>query len=725
MFTKKFFISSLSCLVLALVILLAKPNKIVLGVTCTEGTTHIIAGCTVTVGYDCVVSSWTPVTYDCWDVDGVCKGFVLNEICGYNAQGNCEIIFGNPQWVLIPCSGGGPTPTPTSPPAGPTNTPVPTNTPIPTATPTPIRGRIQGRRVDEYRSVEAATTVTVNGIGNYDLPAHWSSYSTGDILPWGNSYTVSSNVPTGFEVLYSVCSNCTSHDSYTPGSTVNVTIPTPPPDYYTGYVDLYWKYRGLPSQPTGVCGSFNQDPNNPYTPVTWTWTAGTGLQVTRDYAPETIPASQYWMYNAAASSGIIITPPAGKYMPPGHTIYARTTYNWSTFSTTSSVTCPVPPNPDPATIQGNLQQKSGTGCYTAIAPDHTFNISSISSTTSNGCVTSVCKADPGNTLPNPAATGYNCAITFDNAACLDQSPPTWPTSATVNLTGATTTNPGFSFIGWTDPQDPPSPPGTCQTAPTNSVLVAAGSSTTKNLTFNFSGDNWLKTKDTSFYPSFTTGTTAVSIPMWANPFPASNDTGSPYFIIGQAGSALGISVSPDTAYSTPHNWYHSGYSHAAPVMNAVNFISYIKSRKSYQPISDLVNINADGIYVWTGGVLTISDLTKFNPYNVVLISNGEIKIDKEPFSSNKSLAIIANTITFTNSVHKATGIFIANTINTGNPANQGLQIVGNLIALYTFNNERSWSDTSIPSIFVEFDPSQYINLLPYLSTASYDWRQLQ
>lgn len=59
MFTKKFFISSLSCLVLAFVILLAKPNKIVLGQTCTTGTTNVIDRCTVTVGYDCVPSSWT------------------------------------------------------------------------------------------------------------------------------------------------------------------------------------------------------------------------------------------------------------------------------------------------------------------------------------------------------------------------------------------------------------------------------------------------------------------------------------------------------------------------------------------------------------------------------------------------------------------------------------------------------------------------------------------
>ena len=323
-------------------------------------------------------------------------------------------------------------------------------------------------------------------------------------------------------------------------------------------------------------------------------------------------------------------------------------------------------------------------------------------------------------MPNPAATDYNCAITFDGATCLNQDPPTWPTSATVNLTGATTTNPGFSFTGWTDP------PGTCQTAPTNSILVAAGSSTTKNLTFNFLGDRWLKAKDTSFNPSSTTGTTAVSIPIFANPFPASNDTGTPYFIIGQAGSALGVSVLPSTAYSTPNNWNDSGYSHT-PAMSATNFISYIKSRKNYQPISDLAptTITADGVYLWTGGTLTINDLTNLD-HNIVLMSSGEIIIDKEPFisPSSKSLTIVANIITFNNSVYKANGIFIANTINTGT-ASQGLQIVGNLNALYTFNNDRSWSDTSIPSIFVVFDPVQYINLLPYLSTAYYDWRQIQ
>ena len=481
------------------------------------------------------------------------------------------------------------------------------------------------------------------------------------------------------------------------------------------------------SAPTLTCGSFNEA--GVYTPVTATWANGTALQVTRGLPPATQTDPSKWLYNAAAASGIVITPPAGKYMPPGEppedTIYARTYYDCggSTFSATSSITCDPPANPDPATIQGDLQQKSGTGCYTADA-SHTFYINSISTTTSNGCVISVCKANPpvppNGIMPNPAATDYNCAITFDGATCLNQDPPTWPTSATVNLTGATTTNPGFSFTGWTDP------PGTCQTAPTNSILVAAGSSTTKNLTFNFLGDRWLKAKDTSFNPSSTTGTTAVSIPIFANPFPASNDTGTPYFIIGQAGSALGVSVLPSTAYSTPNNWNDSGYSHT-PAMSATNFISYIKSRKNYQPISDLAptTITADGVYLWTGGTLTINDLTNLD-HNIVLMSSGEIIIDKEPFisPSSKSLTIVANIITFNNSVYKANGIFIANTINTGT-ASQGLQIVGNLNALYTFNNDRSWSDTSIPSIFVEFDPVQYINLLPYLSTASYDWRQIQ
>lgn len=113
------------------------------------------------------------------------------------------------------------------------------------ANPSSVKGRIQGRR-NQIGSVTSPVTISVNGVGSYNLPTHWDPpYSTGDVLPLGNSYNVSTTIPTGQKAYYSICNNCIDHpdNSYIEGSQLTVTIPTQIADnYYTGYVDLYWKY---------------------------------------------------------------------------------------------------------------------------------------------------------------------------------------------------------------------------------------------------------------------------------------------------------------------------------------------------------------------------------------------------------------------------------------------------------------------------------------------------
>ena len=163
-------------------------------------------------------------------------------------------------------------------------------------------------------------------------------------------------------------------------------------------------------------------------------------------------------------------------------------------------------------------------------------------------------------------------------------------------------------------------------------------------------------------------------------------------------------------------------------MTPGSFLSYIKARKQHKVITSLAQINADGIYVWDGA-LSITDAVKvrFDNYKIVFISTGTVTINTnnglDPV--NGSLAIIAPTITFTNIVEEANGIFIANDISTGSPANQGLKIIGNLIVQDSLTNDREWTNGNKPSLFIVFDQQKYIDLLPYLSTANYDWRQIQ
>ncbi len=126
-------------------------------------------------------------------------------------------------------------------------------------------GRIQGRVYEGCPVVGGKTgTVTVAGVGSYDLTNlhrgpnnNWvgegNVYSTNDILPMGNSYDVSFSAASGYNIEYSYCQNSIQHDTifntsttkcstWRPGSSVRVQIPTTnAPDYYTGYVDLYWR----------------------------------------------------------------------------------------------------------------------------------------------------------------------------------------------------------------------------------------------------------------------------------------------------------------------------------------------------------------------------------------------------------------------------------------------------------------------------------------------------
>ena len=160
-------------------------------------------------------------------------------------------------------------------------------------------------------------------------------------------------------------------------------------------------------------------------------------------------------------------------------------------------------------------------------------------------------------------------------------------------------------------------------------------------------------------------------------------------------------------------------------MNPTAFLSYVKSKKEYQTITNLADLADNKINLWQGD-LTINNQANFNNKKVVLIVTGTATLDMPNFQpAQAALAILAQTINFTSSVKYAEGIFIAQTIDTGSTSNQGLKIKGNLIALTTLTNGRAWADNSQPSVFVVFDPVQYINLLPYLSTAYYDWRQIQ
>lgn len=240
---------------------------------------------------------------------------------------------------------------------------------------------------------------------------------------------------------------------------------------------------------------------------------------------------------------------------------------------------------------------------------------------------------------------------------------------------------------------------------------------------------WTKLKNASFVSK---NSIDSKIPSSPTLYDSVDDNSNPYFILDQNGVVMAPSINlgtnPLAKAGSPE--YMALYSPSYSMTPAL-FLSYVKARKTYKTISSINEIDAvtenekNGIYEYTGPDLTISTMPdSFKDHSIVFISTGKITIDMENFTpTSGNIAILSNDLEFTSSVKEATGIFIANTLTTGETVNQGLKIIGNLVALTSMDNKREWSDQSIPSLFVVFDQKQYISLLPYLSMANYQWRQ--
>ena len=213
-----------------------------------------------------------------------------------------------------------------------------------------------------------------------------------------------------------------------------------------------------------------------------------------------------------------------------------------------------------------------------------------------------------------------------------------------------------------------------------------------------------------------------------------DDTDEQYFIIGKPGVAIAPAITINisnvnpTAKTGDPQYKATGYS-STYLLSPASYLAYIKGRKDHKVITSLNEITKSGTYIYEGDITINSNTAPFNqPYNLVLIAAGTVTINPSPtqtFAPVGSVAIVASTINFDSSITEAQGIFVAKNIGTGTNTNQGLKIIGNLIAQTALTNGREWPTTARPSVFIKFDQTKYINLLSYLSTVNYDWRQIQ
>jgi len=178
------------------------------------------------------------------------------------------------------------------------------------------------------------------------------------------------------------------------------------------------------------------------------------------------------------------------------------------------------------------------------------------------------------------------------------------------------------------------------------------------------------------------------------------------------------------------NWQADNYS-TITSYSYLNFQEYIKTRKTYQIIQDLSELAPDQINMIEGDlVITSADVAYFDNEDITLLVTGRVDFDTDEFipAVPSSTAIIANRINFFLNgrfVREARGIFIGTSVEFGS-SSVPLKIVGNLITTFQpVPLTRVRDDNRKPSVFIVFDPYQYVRLLPHLSIATYDWDQLQ
>jgi hypothetical protein len=374
----------------------------------------------------------------------------------------------------------------------------------------------------------------------------------------------------------------------------------------------------------------------------------------------------------------------------------------------SSFSCAIPtPTLYPTVaVYGNLQEKSESLCNSGVTGLISINIIA----QNNQGITSSCGITPA----AAPYTSYRCTMSFDNQNFQ-------PTPAqTINLSVSAS---NYSSAYWTNNN-------LCSGSANNTVSVNVASSSPLNV---FSKDiffevlPWAKLKNASFAKS---NDLTIKIPNTVIPFDNIDDTNEAYFIIDNAGVVLASNITTPTSSLSRNQLYNRNYSSINQTL-VNSFFDYVKSRKSYTEITNLSQITKDGIYYYNGS-LSITDSTTLPPYNFVLIVNSDISIQKNNFNltgSNDSLvnsiAILApnNTITFSSSVQKAGGVFIANNISYNSTT--GLKIKGNLVSKGPISLQNRSDGNNKPSLFVVFDPATYIGLIDKLSIAKYDWKQLQ
>ncbi len=384
---------------------------------------------------------------------------------------------------------------------------------------------------------------------------------------------------------------------------------------------------------------------------------------------------------------------------------------------------------------GEFDNQSPGNEFTLTGIGGTTTSFNINPTTATG-ISSTCSTTTAGTPPRTNA--YNCSITLDN---VNNDPVPSQVFAIISngFNPQLYTNPCFQTGATTC---------SANTQVNMDYDTNGGSNTNINQNIYFAlnpGLTFMKIKNTSLISH---GSLSTPFPVFTTLFDASGDdynNDGNFLIIGNNSGSIGgvgtgifaaapplgsglVSRKSTPPYPPGQNWSANNYFPITPFNNQ-RFLEYVKTRKSYQIITNLNQLATDKINVWNGS-LSINNAAHFNSKNVTLIVTGTVSLSTNTFdpAQPSSTAIIADRINFYDGaqmVDEARGIFVGNTIDFG-VSDEPIKITGNVASTTNaVNISRVRTDNRKPSLFVNFDIDQYINLLPYISTATYDWKQLQ
>lgn len=381
------------------------------------------------------------------------------------------------------------------------------------------------------------------------------------------------------------------------------------------------------------------------------------------------------------------------------------------------------PTPYPTiVITGPLRQKSGVdeSCPNISSPALVIEKFLLKPAFPQ-CITPACSGLPN----NGAAKNFSCNVKFDNVGC--QVAPNYlrPTPSQNFTLDAVFT--GFVQPGqWADVSS-----ASCQPVSLTIALNALTPGTiNKAIVANFN-EHWIKLKDAAFVTSTTATNTIPPVPI---AFDSDDDATKKSFILGgSAGSSLGVDVGVYGTFTETNNWGSKTYVPQTQKFSPNVFVDYIKARKQFETITSLSGLDNNGIYYYDAD-LQIDDSNKnvFNGKKAVLVLGKNktltFKFDADGAfapTDSASVMFIATNITLDSNVKSFNDtLLVSDNFNTG-AGNNTLKINGNLDAQKSFTFSRDTGNNAKPSIFVYFKIKPYLDLLPYLSSSIYDWKQIQ